>query len=1131
MESGLSLSHTDPSRLITARVAQFTVSEPGKPLLTWLDAQGRPEASYTYDSFDRAARGVAAHLLGQGLRSGDVAILAYTPGADFFIAFWACMLSGIVAVPVVPPLSRGDVKKFLRVVNDSDARVVLMDRTMSRIIALKMRKDQAARLGRRFTTMLASGAPSPAVTFADLEPLWRLTTTGVAPSVEPVPLEPQPPDEPAFLMYSSGTTSHPKGARTTFHNLSHQLEMNRSAVQSGPESISCWWAPHYHDYGLISGFLNVLYSGASAVCCSPLHFIQRPVLWLEMLHRYRATHTFGPDFAYLLLIRKTRLTDRTSGTWDLSTLRVAMSAAEKVRFATLVEFTEAFASCGFRWEMFCPAYGLAEHTVGVTINSCDAPPVHLHVVRSALEQLGKVYVVDIDDPSTNPTGARTVALVGSGTTHLDTDVRIVRLDEDGQPVADLGPDEVGEIWVSSPSKTAGYHKLPALTEAAFFAKLPGSDGQQTYLRTGDLGFLSSHTGELFVCGRQKEMIIVAGKNHFSEDIELTLAEHGGHLVRPGRIAAFSLEDERNGTEVLAIAAEMRDPKGDCSAAIDIIRRSVSAAHKITVSQVALVPPGGLPKTSSGKLRRVQARRDLQDGHLPILRGGHWSDTALPGNLSGVAEPDSSLVGFLDEYEQRAAPAPPSQPPALTPPPKSAPPSGVVTHPVALSQSAILTYHFLRMQRFSDWNIDMQLWLDGPLSTEALSAAVVDLCVRHSILRTTFELRDDGQFEQWIHPTPPEDLLQTATVDSEDEAKALALASARRPMDVTQEVLRVAVYQVSPQRALLQIVIHHALSDGWTAGLLLRETGQRYAWHRELPGAMDTLAEPVLQFSDYARWQRALIDAGHFDGLLQHWQMALRLPVPTFTRSPARVLERGESTTGVVRFSVDRAAVEQLKARASQWKTSVNILLLGSYAAVLCEAGDQDEILVQVPAANRPPGSEGSMGCFVENMLLRLPRAEPSAETAATLHTTVRSGLRSLVPLPLLLERLSLPEQSASRLHRVVLNWGQMSTFLDDLSRPLGDLSVTLIQDDMIDGIDIPEYAYSVLNINEQVGGTIQGLWQYDRRVFTAQEMDRLVSRYVRHLNSSGTNQAAIVFGPDSAPAGLQFSSRLLFGET
>lgn len=1074
---------------------------------------------------------MAAYLLGQGLRRGDTAILAYTPSADFFIAFWACMLSGIIAVPVVPPLTRGDVKKFLRVVTDSDARVVLMDRTMSRIIALKMRKDQAARLGRRFTSMLASGAQSPAVDFSDLEPLWRLTTSGVGPSHAPVPLEPLPLDETAFLMYSSGTTSHPKGARTTVRNLSHQLEMNRIAVQSGPDSVSCWWAPHYHDYGLISGFFNVLHSGASAVCCSPLHFIQRPVLWLEMLHRYRATHTFGPDFAYLLLIRKTSPADRAARTWNLSGLRVAMSAAEKVRFATLVDFTEAFAACGFRWEMFCPAYGLAEHTVGVTINSCDTPPAHLHVVRSALEQLGKVYVVDIDDPSTNPTGARTVALVGSGVPHLGTDIRIVRLDEDGGPTEALGPDEVGEIWVNSPSKTAGYHKLPQLTQAAFFARLPGSDGQDAYLRTGDLGFLSSHTGELFVCGRQKEMIIVAGKNHFSEDIELTIAEHGGHLVRPGRIAAFSLEDERNGTEVLAIAAELRDPKGDCSAAIDIIRRSVSAAHKISVSQVALVPPGGLPKTSSGKLRRVQARRDLQDGHLQLIRGGIWSDTALPARMSVAAEPDSSLVGFLHEYEQRDEPSATAAAtaPLQASPTHSKPPSGVESHPVALSQSAILTYHFLRMQRFSDWNIDLELWLDGPLSTAALSLAMTDLCVRHAILRTTFELREDGQFEQWVHPTPPEPLLQTTAVDSDAAARSLALALAQRPMDVTTEVIRAAVYQVSPQRSLFQVVIHHALSDGWTVGLMLREIAQRYAWHRNLPASSEAPTEPVLQFSDYARWQRALIAAGHFDGLLPHWQAALRLPVPTFNRSPVRVLERGDSATGVVRFRIPPASVERLKARARQWKTSVNILLLGSYAAILCEAGDQDEILVQVPAANRPPGSEGSLGCFVENMLLRLPNAAPSAETAATLHATVRGGLRALVPLPLLLERLSLPEQSASRLHRVVLNWGQMSTFLDDLKRPLGDLAVTLIPDDLIDGIDIPEYAYSVLNINEQVGGTIQGLWQYDRRVFTAQEMARLVSRYVRHLSSSGPDDAASVFDPSAEPPPLQFSSRLLFG--
>ena len=1128
------------AKTITELVHAHTISFPDAPLLTWIDAHGREEAHYTYQSFDQAARRVASFLISKGIKRGETVILAYAPGVDFFTAFWGCMISGIIAVPVVPPFTQSDVKKFLRIVDDANARVILMDKMIMRIMNLKIRKDQAVQFGKKVASFVSSESSTKQVSFADLDDRWKLNTSDLKnPIIKD--LQPHRSSDTAFLMYSSGTTGHPKGAKTTFENIWHQMEMNRLAVGSDSSSISCWWAPHYHDYGLISGFFNVLYAGCRAICTSPMHFIQRPALWLDMLHKYRATHTFGPDFAYLLLLKKTTPQERSSGKWDLRHLKIAMSAAEKVRFATLKSFHKAFAPSGFRWEMFTPAYGLAEHTVGVTIKAYGEPPKCIHVVRSALEQLGQVYVVDKNDPSTNPTGARTVSLVGSGVPHNNTDVQIIQLDEEGEPLKVLNTDRVGEIWVNSKSKTAGYHNLPARSKTAFEARLPNSKSKTLYLRTGDLGFFSSETGELFVCGRQKEMIIVAGKNHFSEDLELTIAEKAGTMVRPGRIAAVSIDDESIQKEVLAIAAEVRNPKDDCMEAIDTIRHCVSTAHKIMVSRVILVPPGALPKTSSGKLRRVQIKRDIIDGSIKPLRNGNWTDTT---EIQQGANPADSLMGFLaarekDQHTEPALLADPSTSifnlkPILEPRKSNKGKSNrIQIHPVAFSQNAILTYHFLQKQQLSSWNVPFRLWLNGPLSVKHLQQAFLAIHAQHEPLRTTFHMTNQGSFEQWVHPYAAKEFLSVYQAKTEEEALEWAQEASLLPFDVTESVFRAELYRLSSERALLLIVMHHAIADGQTVGLFLRTLAQQYT------AAKKEQSQPpkpkTLQFCDYVYWQMSMTQGGFFDSHLHLWKKKLAQPLPIFQRKANRRLPQKESTSASIEIHFSHEETQSIREQAKRWGTSINILLLGVYAEVLCSVSDQEELLIQVPVANRPKGSEKTLGCFVENLLLRVSKITDNPKMAITaLHATLRESIQNLIPLPLLLQKIVLPESTKNQLHRVVLNWGQVASFLDIFKKPIGDLTlVPVTKQSETTQIDLPDYAYSVLNINVLPAGDILGLWQYNRQVFHPAEMKRLVHHYRSTLLSLGHPKTKDTTSPllfdQPLPSHRPFSSKTILG--
>lgn len=636
------VAHTIEEGYLVARVLHFAKTQPDQPALVWVNAKGQDEHTYTYSQFAHAASRLAAALVQQGIKRGDTAVLAYTPGLDFYVAFWACILAGIIAVPVSPPFSNSDVKKFLKIVNNSGARVILTDKLFARLVTMKIRKHKASQLGRGLASIFNRGSQDGRkFTFGDLESLWWITTSSVSSADDKFHFAPQPANQTAFIMYSSGSTSAPKGALTSLANLQHQFEIINAALDSSPNHVCTWWAPHFHDFGLISGFLNSLHQGCKSVVTSPMFFIQRPALWLDMIHNHKATHTFGPDFGYLLLVNKTSPEDREVEKWDLSHLKVAMSAAEKVRYDTLRAFTEAFGPCGFRSEAFCPAYGLAEHAVGVTINSLREQPKVLQVQREELERTGAV--VTQSSPAnvvTTSSDSRMKQLVGSGTTWNDTELRIVSLDENGDPVQVATANQVGEIWVSSRSKTLGYHKLPDATKEVFQATLPGvapdsEISKREFLRTGDLGFISAENHELFVCGRNKDMIIIAGKNHYSEDMELNISEELAGLLRPGCIATFAVEDVEAGAERLCVVAELKQKDASRSECFRKIHECISREHHISVSTIALIEGKTIPKTSSGKIRRFLAREMLQNGTLSIVSDGLWEN---PENNQPSQEP-------------------------------------------------------------------------------------------------------------------------------------------------------------------------------------------------------------------------------------------------------------------------------------------------------------------------------------------------------------------------------------------------------------------------------------------------------------------------------------------------------------
>eukprot|EP01060_Flectonema_neradi_P009966 TRINITY_DN1711_c0_g1_i1.p1 TRINITY_DN1711_c0_g1~~TRINITY_DN1711_c0_g1_i1.p1 ORF type:complete len:3706 (+),score=768.40 TRINITY_DN1711_c0_g1_i1:419-11119(+) len=393
------------------------------------------------------------------------------------------------------------------------------------------------------------------------------------------------PDATAFIQYTSGSTGDPKGVEVTYGNLQHQFEMNQKVLGICENSVLVTWTPHFHDFCLISGILQCLGGKSKMYIMSPIDFVKNPAVWFEVLNRVRGTHIAAPNFAYEMLSNK--VTDEQAASWDLSCIEIAMSAAEPIKSSTMEKFFAKFAASKFPRKCFCPSYGLAEHTVGVTLFGDDM----IRVNRQVLESRG---VCEVDESSD-------YRLWSCGRAMPGVDIKII----DTESLEPKGSLQVGEVWVNSPSKTPGYLNKPTLNRDLVHATFKGQEeGTEGYLRTGDLGFLRGD--ELFITGRLKDLIIVRGRNIAPHDIEATACAASEQLLRPGKSIAFGVNQD-NGDELVYIIAEQRSKEvlseSEYDSLAQLVRKSVANHHQVTPVYVGFLLPGNLPLSSSGKPQR------------------------------------------------------------------------------------------------------------------------------------------------------------------------------------------------------------------------------------------------------------------------------------------------------------------------------------------------------------------------------------------------------------------------------------------------------------------------------------------------------------------------------------------------
>jgi acyl-CoA synthetase (AMP-forming)/AMP-acid ligase II len=504
------------------------------------------------------------------------ALLLYPPGLDFLSGFFGCLYAGIVAIPLPSP-ERARLKRSL-----PRLQAIIEDAGSSLILAPAVVADE-------LRGPIAEALP---------QLRWLATDKVEAAQAEQWQMSAQRPDDVAYLQYTSGSTASPRGVMLTHANVLRNLHCFGQGMDYDASSVEVTWMPHFHDYGLVGGLLHPLYCNIHAHILSPLVLVKRPEQWLQAITQHRATHSHAPNFAYELCIQ--RITEEQKRLLDLSSWRTAGNGAEPVRPDTLRRFADAFVSCGFSAGSFYPAYGLAEATLFVTARQRGAT---YHTVAVGADALAQHRVVHLSarEVSDNPR-----LIVSCGVAAAGADLRII----DPQTRKACPPDSVGEVWFADRSVAPGYWRRDEETRATFTARLADDPAAGPFLRTGDLGFL--HQDELYLTGRLKDLIVVAGANHYPQDIEWSIQSNCPE-VRRDHCVAVGVEGDC--AEQAVILAEPEGMQHDWPGLIRRIRGAVSREHGLPVAAVAIVPRGTIFKTSSGKVQRSACRDAFCKGQL------------------------------------------------------------------------------------------------------------------------------------------------------------------------------------------------------------------------------------------------------------------------------------------------------------------------------------------------------------------------------------------------------------------------------------------------------------------------------------------------------------------------------------
>ncbi len=927
---------------------------PDAPAYHFLNDDLAVSGSLSYRQLDDRAAQWAAALRQAADGQAQHVLLAFEPGLDFIVAFFGCLYAGLIAVPTYPP-TRRTLERFQCIAVSCGATVVAYDGVQVEAWQ-RLGRDKA--LGKLLRVEPPSGPRR-----------WRpaLGETST--------------DRPAFLQFTSGSTSAPKGVVITHGNLMANQKAIATVFRHGPSSRILGWLPMQHDMGLIGIVMQPLYAGAPCWLMSPAHFARRPLSWLQAISLYGITTSGGPDFAYALCARKAA--DAADLGLDLSSWQVAFNGAEPVQAKTLAAFEAAYEQCGFNRSAWLPCYGLAEATLLVAGERAadTSAPITLAANADRLQIEGRV----VSDPSGT-------VLVGCGPVVDALDLAIV------DPVtARPCPDATqGEIWLAGPSVAAGYHEGDP--DGRFSGRL--SDGRGPYLRTGDLGIRVAR--RLYVTGRLSDLIIVRGRNIHPQDIEWTAQQATDSIVGA---AAFEHGGDTD-TGIGLVLEPQPSARHEWEALASCVAEAVAAKHGVRVLRVAVVRPGLLPRTTSGKVRRRHTRLLLDEGRLDLLG-------TLDGARRAPAEPEAvaATAVALDAWVASAARVPVSSLDAgqslsslgldslailqlqeklrvvtgvLLPldwladgatladirrrlvanaqiAPASATASASALVPaLSVHQRRLFLLDQLRgKEDVASLNVTATLRLAGPLDVALLERSLRAVVQRHDVLHWTIDA--GGALRPLALPARMP-LERLGPAPSGDTPKRAFFC---RGFDLSAEPpYRFALSSgQQPNAAELLLAFHHIVMDGWSMKVFARDLMACYqaGYDFTVP-----LWPRTLSYSDFSRWQAAHDSSRERDELREALQ-----GVPDALILPPEA-DDSEAAAGSYDLNVEADLAVGLRARAREAGCSVAAAWLTAFGLLLGRLSGQDDFVVGTPAITRDlPDSLQSVGLYLNVVPVRL----------------------------------------------------------------------------------------------------------------------------------------------------------------